>query len=141
MSRRVFKQPDIISNIVQESLVVTPLWEQWFLDLTNIQTEWSIIEAVINPVSVAANTTAAQVITITQVIDNAGSTKTITTDDLLFEVGDHIVKIIKPTLTAGLFINQGRVTDKNEITIEFGNVTASAIDAASETYTIIVLKG
>jgi len=139
MSTTIFDVP--ITEDVLEDNRFTSAWEDWLDILSEIQTKIEVIKAIMDPSSVAANTTAEQVITITQVVDDRGDIKTIAESDAVLEVGDHIIKIIKPTLAAGLIINQGRVTDTNEITIEFGNVTASAIDVPSETYTLIILKG
>ena len=141
MSHKAFQEPDIVNPMVTTGGVLLPQWQQWILDLVQWQAQLTVLKPIINPASVAANTSAAQAITITTLIDGKGDTKTLGSTDVVVEVGDHIISIVKPTLTAGLIINQGMVTDTNEITIEFGNLTAGAIDAGSETYTIIVLKG
>lgn len=78
--------------------------------------------AVIDPASVAAATTAEQLFTVTG----------IATTDKLF--------INKPTVTAGLGIANVRASATNQIGITFVNATAGAIDAVSETYTIIAMR-
>ena len=120
---------------------VSRAWEDWIEDLVTWQSLITLLNVVIDPASVAANTSAEQVINITSLIDYKGDTRTLGADDVVLEVEDNIISIVKPTLTAGLIITQGRVTSTNQITMTFGNLTAGAIDAGSETYTIIVLKG
>ena len=76
----------------------------------------------INPASVAANTTAEQTFTVTGLA---------TTDKVI---------VNKPTNTAGLGIVNVRASAADTIAITFGNFTAAAIDAASETYAIIAIR-
>ena len=135
-----FQKPPHADDIVEGAEISTQ-WLDWFYKISQTQVEFDIVLAIINPAPVAANTSAEQAITITQIVDDEGDTRTLGSDDTVLSTDDLIMNIIKPTLSAGLIINQGRVTDVNEITIEFGNLTASAIDAAEETYTLIVLKG
>ena len=55
------------------------------------------------------------------------------------KVGD-IVIAIKPTLEAGLSINQCYVDEADSLKIEVSNLTASPIDAASETLDFLVVR-
>jgi hypothetical protein len=55
-------------------------------------------------------------------------------------VGDSIISVIKPTLSAGLGVLQGRVSSDDTLAVTFVNTTASAIDAQEEQYSIIYIK-
>lgn len=81
-----------------------------------------VVTATIDPASVGAATTAEQAHTV------AGA-----------RVGDF-VWVNKPTLTAGLGIAGCRVTANDTVGITFVNPTAGAIDAASETYTFVLIS-
>lgn len=80
------------------------------------------LTATIDPASVAANTSAEQTFTV------AG-----------LDTGDF-VRVSKPTATAGLGIVNARVSAANTLAITFMNSTAAPIDAASETYKILVVR-
>lgn len=82
----------------------------------------NIVTVTFNPASVATITTAEQTVTVPGVL-----------------LGD-IVFVSKPTLTAGLGIAGARVSANNTVAITFVNPTAGAIDAASEVYTILVVR-
>jgi len=79
--------------------------------------------AAFNPVSIAANTTVEQTVTING----------LKTDDL-------ILRVIKPTHTAGISVNDGRVTAINTLGITFTNASVGAIDPPEEEYTVIYIK-
>lgn len=81
-----------------------------------------VYSQVIDPASVAANTTAEQTFTVTG----------LTTADKVI--------VNKPTNTAGLGIVNARASAADTIAITFGNFTAAAIDAASETYAIVAIR-
>lgn len=72
--------------------------------------------------SVAANTSAEQTFTVTG----------LTTADKVF--------VIKPSLSAGLVIGNARVSAADTLAITFGNLTASPIDPAAESYTIVAIR-
>lgn len=76
----------------------------------------------INVASVAANTSAEQTFTVT------GLT-----------TADEIV-VNKPSLSAGLVIGNARVSAADTLALTFGNLTASPIDPAAETYTIMAFR-
>lgn len=78
---------------------------------------------VFDPASVATITTAEQDITVPGV-----------------KVGDIVLAVSKPSLTAGLGMCNARVKSANTISLQFVNPTAGAIDAASETYTIVIAR-
>jgi len=82
----------------------------------------AVISVVIDPASVATITTAEQTFAVPGL-----------------EVGD-IVFVNKPTLTAGLGIAGARVSAADQLAITFVNPTAGAIDAASQTYLVGVIK-
>jgi hypothetical protein len=77
----------------------------------------------INPASVGSNTSAEQSFTLPGV-----------------QIGDVILDTIKPSLTAGLSLSSARVSAANTIAITFVNSTAAPIDAAAETYTLVILR-
>lgn len=76
----------------------------------------------IDAASVAANTTAEQTFTV------AGLRTT-----------DHVT-VNKPSLDAGLGIAGCRVSATNTLAITYINATASAIDPASEDYSVVVIR-
>ena len=82
----------------------------------------AVISVVIDPASVATITTAEQTFTVPGL-----------------EVTD-VVFVNKPTLTAGLGIAGARVSAADTLAITFVNPTAGAIDAASQTYLVGVIK-
>lgn len=85
-------------------------------------TQIRVYTSAINPASVAAATSAEQTFTL------AG----LTTADKVF--------VIKPTATAGLGIVNARVSAADTLAITFMNATAGAVDAASETYTVVAFR-
>lgn len=74
-----------------------------------------------DPASVAAASTAEQDITIPGV-----------------KVNDIVVSVNKPSSTAGLTIGNARVKAANTVSVQFVNPTAGAVDAASETWIIVI---
>lgn len=55
------------------------------------------------------------------------------------KVGDFVA-VNKPSLEAGLSVANARVSAADTLAIQVSNTTAGAIDEASETYTITVLR-
>ena len=78
--------------------------------------------ATINPVSVAANTSAEQTFTVNGL-----------------RTTDHVT-VNKPSLTAGLGIAGCRVSAADTLAITYINTTASAIDPAGEDYSVVVIR-
>lgn len=76
----------------------------------------------INPASVAANTSAEQTFSVPG----------------LKVATDVVLAINKPTVTAGLSIGGFRVSADDTLAITFVNSTAAPIDAAAETYEVVV---
>lgn len=85
-------------------------------------TQIRVYSQALDVASVAANTSAEQTFTVTG----------LTTGDKVF--------VNKPTASAGLVIGNARVSASNTLAITFGNLTASPIDPASETYTIVAIR-
>jgi hypothetical protein len=85
-------------------------------------TQYRVYSQAIDVASVAANTSAEQTFTVTGV----------TTADKCFAN--------KPSLTAGIVIGNCRVSATDTVAITFGNLTAGAIDPASETYNIVTFR-
>ena len=141
MPIKEFQDPPLRDSVLQEAGVVSVEWEQWLLDLKQIQTEIIAVDVIIDPGSIASNFSTTISFTITQVVDEDGTTRTLGTEVEVFHLGDYVLKLIKPTLTAGIILGSARITGTNTIDIDFTNVTAGSINPASETYTLIVLKG
>jgi len=76
-----------------------------------------------NPASIVANTTVEQTVTVSG----------LKSDDI-------IVSVVKRTLTAGFGVLQGRVSSDNTLAIQLVNASIGAINAPSETYTVIYIK-
>lgn len=79
------------------------------------------VQVSIDVTSKSAATSAEQDITVTGV-----------------EVGDIVLAINKPSLSAGLGIVNARVKSANTIAITYMNATAGAVDPAAETYTLVI---
>lgn len=82
----------------------------------------TVLTATVDLGSVAANTSEIETATVTGV-----------------KAGDAVIAI-KPTLEAGLIVGTAYVTADDTVSIQVGNFTGSAIDAASETWQFIVLR-
>ena len=98
-------------------------WDKWY----NLSRTHSVniydFNVTIDPVSVAANTTAEQDFTVSGLGEN-----------------DLILSLTKPTLTAGIGLAGSRVKSANTLSITFINATAGAIDPPSETYKLVVIR-
>ncbi len=81
-----------------------------------------IVTTSINVASVSANTTAEQTFTVNGL-----------------KVGD-MVYVNKPSASAGLGICNARVSAANTLALTFNNNTASPIDPAAESYTVLVVR-
>ena len=81
-----------------------------------------LLSLTINPASVATITTAEQTFTMTGV-----------------KVGD-MVYASKPSNTTGLGICNARVSAADTVAISFVNPTAGGVDAASETWNLLVIR-
>lgn len=46
----------------------------------------------------------------------------------------------KPSMSAGLIIGNCRVSAANTLALTFGNLAASAVDPAGETYAIVAIR-
>lgn len=55
-------------------------------------------------------------------------------------LGDQVVSVIKPTLSAGLDIGQARVSAANTARILFQNSTAAGITPGAETYLFLIYR-
>ena len=87
----------------------------------NVRGLW-IIKVTIDPASVATITTAEQTFTV------PGLRPT------------DMVYVSKPALSAGLGVAGARVSANDTLAITFVNPTAGAIDAASEVWSVLVLR-
>lgn len=84
---------------------------------------WGVVTFTYDPASIAAATTAEQTVTVNGL-----------------RVGDYIADITKPSLTAGVGIVNTRVSAANTLAVTWVNATASPVDPASETYSILVMR-
>jgi hypothetical protein len=85
-------------------------------------TQIKVYSQSLNVASVSANTSAEQTFTVTG----------LTTADK--------VVVSKPSLSAGLVIGNARVSAADTLALTFGNLTASGIDPAAETYTVLAFR-
>ena len=81
------------------------------------------VNVTFNPDLVAANTTVEQTVTVSGL-----------------KADDIVISVIKPTLSAGLGVLQGRVSATDTLAIQFINSTASGINAGEETYSVVYIK-
>lgn len=87
--------------------------------------KFNLVDVVWSPASVAANTTAAQTVTVPGVILGQ----------------DFVVDVTKPTEQAGLGIVSLRVSANNVVTVVFVNATAAPIvPTAAQTYTFGIVR-
>jgi hypothetical protein len=82
-----------------------------------------VFTTVFDPAAIATITTAEQDVTVTGV-----------------KVGDVVLAVNKPSLTAGVGICNTRVKAADTISVQFVNPTAGAIDAGLETYTLVIAR-
>lgn len=80
-----------------------------------------IIETSLNPVAIAANTTAEQTFTVSTL-----------------QTGDF-VSVSAPTATAGVGIVNARVSAPDTLALTFVNATGGSINPGAETYRILVV--
>lgn len=56
------------------------------------------------------------------------------------QVGDIVLTVSKPSHTSGVTICNTRVKAADTISVQFVNPTAGGVNAASETYTIVIAR-
>lgn len=84
---------------------------------------------------------SAQLAVYTVTVDPASVTATSNELDVTIagvKVGDVVLAVNKPTLTAGLGVVNYRVKAANTISIQFLAAGVGAVDGASETYTVVI---
>lgn len=81
------------------------------------------VNVTFDPAAVATITTAEQDVTVIGV-----------------KVGDIVMTVNKPTLTAGVGIVNARVKAADTISLQFVNPTAGSVNAGSEVYTIVIAR-
>lgn len=121
---KLFQDPpndDPIVDDDQQQVNIT--WGSWFSILASNVLQPNYYSVAVDVASVAANTTVEQTFTVTGV-----------------KSGDFIIFLSKPALSAGLGIVGYRCSADDTIAITYINATGSAIDPASETYTILTLS-
>lgn len=77
-------------------------------------------------------------IDVASVSGNTSVEQTFTLNGL--QLGDLILELVKPSVSAGLSIGGQRVSAANTLAITYVNSTASPINPAAETYTIVILR-
>ena len=90
---------------------------------------------------IAGNVAAINVVTVTWDIPSIAAN---TTEEETFtlagvKTGD-LVYVSKADLDAGILIGSSRVTAANTVGVQFVNATGSAVDAASETLNVLVIR-
>jgi hypothetical protein len=98
-------------------------WDRWHNIISQASVHIVDFDVVINPASIAANTTAEQTFT----VNGLG-------------VNDIPLTLIKPTATAGVGIVGLRTSAVNTLAVTFVNATAGPIDPPSETYKLVVIR-
>ena len=81
------------------------------------------VQVTFDPSAVSTITTAEQDVTVTGV-----------------KVGDIVMAVNKPSLTAGVGICNARVKAADTISLQFVNPTAGSVNPASEVYTIVIAR-
>jgi len=81
------------------------------------------VQVTFDPAAVATITTAEQDVTVTGV-----------------KVGDIVLAVNKPTLTAGVGIVNARVKAADTVSLQYVNPTAGSVNPASEVYTIVLVR-
>jgi hypothetical protein len=79
------------------------------------------VQVTFDPAAVSTITTAEQDVTVPGV-----------------KVGDVVVSVNKPSLTAGVGICNARVKAADTVSLQFVNPTAGSVNPASEAYTIVI---
>lgn len=115
-------KPLVAFNSQSGQVVNTFEWVQFFALAASLIKKIQAITATCNPASIPANSTSEQTFTVTGV-----------------NTADYVL-VTKPTHTAGIVVGNARVSATDTVAITFGNITAGAIDPASETYTFLVIK-
>lgn len=140
MGIKLFQDPPVTNRLENDEGGISYEWEQWLQDLTSWQAQIIVFKAVLDPANKTAANTHEETFTITAVIDEDGNSISVGSR-VIVEVGDIVLKVIKPTLTAGLSVIGGRIDAQNQVTVEFTNPTGGALNPGSETYTFVILKG
>ena len=123
MARRSLSPIDVKSPVIDTRTgVLTPVNQRWFSELSDTVVRIQKTSVDIDVGSVSANSTSEETVTVQGVSS-----------------GD-VVLVSKPSHSTGLGIVNVRVIEENSIGITYMNTTAAAIDPASETYTVTIIK-
>lgn len=111
----------VLASMLNDATPIPTLTVGGGTSITKVQ----VLQATLTPAAVAANTAVEQTFT---------TFTGITTDD-------YVVGISKPTTQGGLTVAGVRRVTTNNVGINFGNVTGSAITpTAGEVYTVLALR-
>lgn len=108
-------RPPSNEALIGEMMARAP-WLIWFDRLFKAQAVTRTFT--FNPSSVSANSTSEQTVTVPGL-----------------EVG-MVVQVNKPSHTSGLIVGNARVSAANTLAVTLANVTAGAIDAGEETWSL-----
>lgn len=136
---RQFEQPPI-EPMYEEAKTLSPAWTMWFSRVADKLRPPELYRISITPTSVGASTTGAQTFSSLMYKDKDGNTINDPAKTIL-NTSDTIVHIEPPSETTGIVISHARVTNDDEITIQFGNVTGGGVTPVAGIYKIIVLRG
>jgi len=121
-TERRLPAPPKHSPIDPSTKVIEIQWWRWFHLIAKWLPKIETYEVTLDPASVAANTTAEQTFTVTD----------LSTLDIVY--------VNAPALPTGLGIVNARVSATSTLALTFCNITASAIDPSSGTYTIVSIR-
>lgn len=96
---------------------------RWIDLLRNYTYDLREVQVTLDPTSLTANSTSAEAFTVPGV-----------------KVGDYVLHVESATFTDDFTINNAKVTDTDEITLQLHRGKSGGYNPPSETYTFIILK-
>lgn len=136
---RQFEQPPI-EPMYRDAGAISPGWAMWFSRVADKLRPPELYRISITPTSIGASSTAAQVFSNITYKNSLGDTINDPAKTIL-NSSDIVFHVEPPSETSGIAISHARVTDDDEITIQFANVTAGGVTPVAGTYKILVLRG
>lgn len=110
-------------QLSNEDIKASVAGQRWLDEVRGYVVDIRDAELTIDPASVAANTTVEQTFALEGI-----------------KALDSVLAVVKPTLTAGLGVLQGRPSADGTLAIQFINTTAAPIDPPSEVYLVTYIK-
>ena len=136
-----FQVPPLNDELLNEDGLVSKEWEQWLVDLQVIQTEIVTYDVIVDLPSLAANSSLQTSVNITQVLDKDGNTVTVPPGAIVVDLGYNILHFEAQSITANIIHNGTIIASTNRLTLFLNNISGGAINPASATYKLVVLKG